>query len=64
MKYYKRKNEAFWHWCPNCEKFPVNFDEDIIEREQCEGEKCGICQKLEEDGGCFPFEPILEIPFP
>jgi len=63
MRYYKRKNEDSWHWCPNCENFPVDSDEIIIESEQCEGEKCKICQKLEDNSGCFPFEPLLQILF-
>ena len=63
MRYYKRKNEDSWHWCPNCENFPVDSDEIIIESEQCEEKECEMCHKLKDDDNCITFEPILEILF-
>jgi hypothetical protein len=51
MKYRKRKGKDTWHFCTNCQNWPIS-DYDEREGKPTYGEFCNECLSKDANGTC------------
>ena len=52
MTYRQKGGEQVWHFCANCEEWPVDHYVEVITNQSPAGELCHICKEQEQNNQC------------